>query len=213
MSSYFADIPKSLRTVWRGMTLTWAHFRRGGTRRAPMPVSESGYFGQKEGLVTVQYPREQIPAPDVGRYRLYMETEDCIGCDKCARICPVDCITIEKVKSPDVIGATSDGTKKRFYLPTFDIDMAKCCYCGLCTVVCPTECIIMTPVYDYSEYDRENFLYHFGNLSPEEHAEKERELAEFEAAKKAAKAAAMAKAKAEKEAAEKKQPQARVGQS
>ena len=89
------------------------------------------------------------------------------------------------------MGLTSDGSKKKFRLPTFDIDMAKCCYCGLCTVVCPTECIIMTKAYDYSEYDRENFIYHFGNLSPEQTLVKQAELNELEVARKAAKAAAL----------------------
>lgn len=190
MKNWFHEIAYSLRSLTQGLGLTYKHFRRLRNRRRPEAVAEGSYFSQPDGPVTIQYPQEQIPVPDVGRYRLYMETEDCIGCDQCARICPVDCITIEKVKTADVIGVTSDGTKKRFWLPTFDIDMAKCCYCGLCTVVCPTECIIMTRSYDYSEYDRENFIYHFGNLTPEEAAAKQAEYDDWEAAKAAAKAAA-----------------------
>lgn len=155
-----------------------------------MAASQMGYFDHAPGRVTIQYPQERLAVPDVGRYRLYMETEDCIGCDQCARICPVDCITIEKIKAVDDLGLTSDGSKKKFYLPTFDIDMAKCCYCGLCTVVCPTECLTMTKSYDFAEYDRENFLYHFGNLSPIQAQAKQAELNAFEAAKAAAKAAA-----------------------
>lgn len=161
-----------------------------------MSVANEGYFQQPDGPVTIQYPAEAIAVPDIGRYRLYMETEDCIGCDQCARICPVDCITIEKVKATDDLGLTSDGSKKRFWLPTFDIDMAKCCYCGLCTTVCPTECLIMTKNYDYAEYDRENFIFHFGNLSPAQTLAKQQELDTLEAEKKAAKAAAVAAEKA-----------------
>jgi len=177
-------------SITSGMWLTLAHFGRWRTRRKPMGIADNSYFSQPDGLVTIQYPREQIPVPDTGRYRLYMETDDCIGCDQCARICPVDCITIEKIKATDDLGLTSDGSKKKFWLPTFDIDMAKCCYCGLCTIVCPTECIIMTKAYDYSEFDRENFVYHFGNLNPEQALAKQAELNELEAARKAAKAAA-----------------------
>jgi NADH-quinone oxidoreductase subunit I len=190
--SYWGEVRATLRMVWAGMRVTWQHMRR-HKRRIPMGVASDNYFAQPDGPVTIQYPLEKIPVPDVGRYRLYMETEDCIGCDQCARICPVDCITIEKVKATEDLGLTSDGSKKKFYLPTFDIDMAKCCYCGLCTVVCPTECIIMTRSYDYSEYDRENFIYHFGNLGPEQTRAKQAELDAFEAAKKAAKAAATIK--------------------
>jgi formate hydrogenlyase subunit 6/NADH:ubiquinone oxidoreductase subunit I len=190
--AYNLHILRTSHAMAQGMGLTWQHFWRFRARRVPMGVDSPAYFTQADGPVTIQYPQEQIPVPDVGRYRLYMETEDCIGCDQCARICPVDCITIEKIKSVDVIGLTSDGTKKRFYLPTFDIDMAKCCYCGLCTIVCPTECIVMTKAYDFAEYDREQFIYHFGNLDPQQAAAKTQELADFEAAKKAAKQGATA---------------------
>ncbi|MFN8921652.1 MAG: NuoI/complex I 23 kDa subunit family protein, partial [Sphingobacteriia bacterium] len=187
---YWKDIAHAMVALRQGFRLSWQHLRASGQRRMPTGAEDDRYFRQSTGLVTIQYPREQIPVPDVGRYRLHMETEDCIVCDQCARICPVDCITIEKVKAVEDLGTTSDGSKKRFYLPTFDIDMAKCCYCGLCTIVCPTECLLMTKVYDYAEYDRENFLYHFGNLSPEQTQEKEAALAAHEAAIKQAKAAA-----------------------
>ena len=73
--------------------------------------------------------------------------------------------------------------------------MAKCCYCGLCTTVCPTECLTMTKVFDYSEYDRERFIYHFGGLSPEEAQEKAALLAAEKARKAAEKEATPAKKK------------------
>lgn len=188
---YWQDLRTGVTSIAAGLRLTGRHFRQ--TKRRPvLSIQDPAYFQQQDGPVTIQYPQEVIPVPDVGRYRLYMETEDCIGCDQCARICPVDCIDIVKIKSVEELGTTSDGSKKRFWLPVFDIDMAKCCYCGLCTTVCPTECLIMTKNYDYSEYDRADFVFHFGNLSPAQAQEKEAELAAFEAAKEAAKQAAMA---------------------
>jgi len=165
---YIKEIRKSLQTAWKGLTLTWSHFRRGKHKQQVLGIDQPGYFEQAAGPVTVLYPAEKVPVPDNGRYRLHMETDDCIGCDKCARICPVDCITIETFKADGDLGKTSDGTVKRLHLPVFDIDMAKCMYCGLCTTVCPTECLTMTKVYDFSEYDRDNFVYHFGAYSPEE---------------------------------------------
>ena len=38
----------------------------------------------------------------MGRYRGFhrFDLSTCIGCDKCARACPVDCIYIEKIKNP-----------------------------------------------------------------------------------------------------------------
>lgn len=159
-----------------------------------MGIDQKGFFAKTKGLVTIQYPREQVPTPDVGRYRLHVEISDCIGCDQCARVCPVDCIDIVKVKSTEPLPPASDGSKVMFEYPVFDIDMAKCCYCGLCTIVCPTECITMTKVYDFSSTDRHALNYHYGNLSQAEGERKQAEAEAAEAARKAAKAAALANA-------------------
>ena len=185
----FWDVVKSLVS---GLRLTWKHFKNAKNRRTPEYVSDKNYFNQPDGLVTLKYPYEAIPVPDNGRYRLHNEIDDCIVCDLCAKICPVNCITIESVKATEEIGLTSDGTKKRLYAPVFDIDMAKCCYCGLCTTVCPTDCLTMTPVYDFAEVDIKNMIYHFTDLSPEQAEEKKQLLAKQQEEMAAAKAAALA---------------------
>lgn len=172
-----------------GLKLAMDHFFRAFSRRKPVGIQDATYFHQPDGLVTLNYPQESLPVPDKGRYRLHNEIDDCIVCDLCAKVCPVNCITIESVKATEDIGITSDGTKKRLYAPIFDIDMAKCCYCGLCTTVCPTDCLTMTNVYDFPEVDIKNMIYHFTDLSPEQ-AQEKRELLEKQQAE-------MAKAKAE----------------
>ena len=140
----------------------------------------------------------RIHAPEQARAALAAGApDDCIGCDQCAMACPVDCITIETIKStPDVdLGLTSVGTKTRLYVPTFDIDIAKCCYCGLCVYPCPTECIKMTDVYEFSEYERQNLVYNFAIMTPADIDTAKSKLAAHEkeqAAKKAAAAAAKA---------------------
>lgn len=181
-----------VKSLLSGLGLTWRHFKNARTRRTPEYVSDDNYFKQSEGQVTLKYPYEAIPVPDNGRYRLHNEINDCIVCDLCAKICPVNCITIESVKATEDIGMTSDGTKKRLYAPVFDIDMAKCCYCGLCTTVCPTDCLTMTPVYDFSEVDIKNMVYHFTDLTPEQAEEKKQLLAKQQEEMAAAKAAALA---------------------
>ncbi len=185
----FWDVVKSLVS---GAKLTLQHFLHADKRRKPMYISDENYFEQQEGLVTLTYPYEALPVPDKGRYRLHNEIDDCIVCDLCAKICPVNCITIESVKATEDIGVTSDGTKKRLYAPTFDIDMAKCCYCGLCTTVCPTDCLTMTPVYDFPEVDIKNMVYHFTDLTPEQADEKKQLLEKQQEEMAAAKAAALA---------------------
>jgi NADH-quinone oxidoreductase subunit I len=90
---------------------------------------------------------------------------------------------------------TSVGTKKRLYVPVFDIDIAKCCYCGLCVYPCPTECIKMTDVFEFSEYERANLIYNFSVMTAAEIDQARGRLAAYEkdqAAKKAAAAASSA---------------------
>ena len=150
MGRYFRNIWEGIVTVLVGMRITWRHLF--------LPA------------VTIQYPDVRLKLPERARNRLYVNMDDCIGCDQCAMACPVDCITIETLKStPDVdLGLTSVGTKKRLYVTKFDIDIAKCCYCALCVYPCPTECIKMTDVYEFSEYERQNLIYRYAVMAPAE---------------------------------------------
>jgi len=121
--------------------------------------------------VTTAYPRKsEWDIPDGSRMKLYNNIDDCIGCYKCSRICPTDCIEIETIKAPDSVdlGTASTGNPLNFWVPKFDIDMVKCCYCDLCTTVCPTECLVMTKAFEGSSYDRGNLVYHFGNVDSRE---------------------------------------------
>jgi len=185
--SYWGHIKEGIQSCLQGLRLSFRHIRQARKSRKPIYVSDPQYFEQETGIVTLQYPHEAIPVPDNGRYRLHNEMEDCIVCDKCAKVCPVDCIEIEPIKAVGEVGKTSDGSSIRLYAAKFDIDMAKCCFCGLCTTVCPTECLTMTKAYDFSEFEVERMNYHFTNLSPEEAAEKRRLLEAFQQEKLAAK--------------------------
>jgi len=165
MSNYFKNIYLGIWTVLVGMKVTFLHLFT--------------------PAVTIQYPDVKLKLPDRARNRLYVNMDDCIGCDQCSMACPVNCITIETLKSTsDVdLGLTSVGTKKRLYVPRFDIDIAKCCYCGLCVYPCPTECIKMTDVYEFSEFERDNLVYRYATMSPAEIDEAKGKLAKQEAAK------------------------------
>ncbi len=179
------------RTVVKGLKLTLRHFFAAAESRKVKAISDKSYFEQSQGTTTIQYPHQKLPVPDVARYQLDVEIDDCIVCDLCAKICPVDCIEIESIKATEAIGKTSDGTTKRLYAAKFDIDMAKCMYCGLCTVVCPTECIIMTDQYDRSMPVLSDMIYQFSDMTAEEAEEKRVALEKQNAERLAAKQAAM----------------------
>jgi NADH-quinone oxidoreductase subunit I len=184
-----ATVIKVFKTVFKGMRLTLSHVFAATKSRKVKAISDPDYFAQNTGLTTIQYPHVKLPIPDVGRYQLDVEMDDCIVCDLCAKVCPVDCIAIESIKSTEAIGKTSDGTTKRLYAAKFDIDMAKCMYCGLCTVVCPTECIVMTDTYDRSVPELTEMTYKFSDMTAEEANEKRRVLELLNAERLAAKQA------------------------
>jgi len=159
--------------------------------------------------VTIQYPSVKPQLPERERNRLYVNMDDCIGCDQCSRACPVSCIEIETVKSipGEVLGTTSNGKKKALWVTKFNIDFAKCCYCQLCVFPCPTECIYMTDVYEFSEFSRESLVYDFVTLLPEEREQKKKNFEELQAKKEAEKIAAAKKAAEEKAAAQANKPE------
>lgn len=188
------------------MGITWKHLWAARSQRRMHDVRQSDYFDSNQGLFTNLYPHQQVPSPVQGRYQLHNEMDDCIVCDKCVKVCPVDCIEIEPIKATGLVGHTSDGSPIRLYAAKFDIDMSKCCFCGLCTTVCPTECLTMTGEYDFSTYDLSEHVFAFGNLSPEEAAEKRRLYELFVAEKQAASPAPAANAAASPEGSPKPKP-------
>jgi NADH-quinone oxidoreductase subunit I len=188
MKDYFLNFWQGLFTILIGMKVTLRHVF--------IPA------------VTIQYPSVKPQLPERERNRLYVNMDDCIGCDQCARACPVNCIEIETVKSipGEDLGTTSNGKKKALWVTTFNIDFAKCCYCQLCVFPCPTECIYMTDTYEFSEFQRENLVYDFVTLLPEEREQKKKNFAEMQAKKEAEKIATAKKAAEEKAAAQANKP-------
>ncbi len=185
--SYWKNIAVTFSTIRKGMALSLGYFFQARKKRKKEYLEDKDYFKETERTFTVQFPKEEIPVPDIGRYKLHNEIDDCIVCDKCAKICPVDCIEIEPIRATETYGTTSDGTPLRIHAAKFDIDMAKCCFCGLCTVVCPTECLTMTKEFDYSTDNIQDHNFPFSKMSEKEIDQRKKEFEEFQASKESGK--------------------------
>jgi NADH-quinone oxidoreductase subunit I len=184
MKVYFKHIYQAISTILIGMKITFRH------------------MFQKR--VTILYPEQKLQLPERERNRLFVNIDDCIGCEQCSKACPVSCIDIETIKAVpgDIIGktgTTSEGKKKALFVTKFDIDFAKCCFCQLCVFPCPTSCIYMTDVYEYSVYNRKELLYSFSDMTPEQVEEKKKKAQDY-AVEQARKKELVAKEAAEKKA-------------
>jgi NADH-quinone oxidoreductase subunit I len=104
-----------------------------------------------------EYP--ELPVPVAARYRGFhrFDLTTCIGCDQCAKACPVDCIYIGKEKT----------TGKGFRITGFAIDYSKCMFCALCVEPCPVDCIFMGASHDLSCYSRDGCIVDFARLPVE----------------------------------------------
>ncbi len=143
MRDYFRNIYQTVRTILIGMRITLKYaFAR---------------------TVTVQYPDVAPVLQPRFRGFHHFEIEKCIGCDLCAKACPVDCIYIEKT-GPRKIDAAS-GVALGGAITRYAIDYGKCMFCALCTDPCPTECIHMGNIHDMSGYDRESMIVEFTELA------------------------------------------------
>lgn len=69
-----------------------------------------------------QYIKSDTPATPPERHIVYINESDCIGCTKCAKICPVDAIV---------------GSNKLMHTVISDL----CTGCDLCISPCPMDCI------------------------------------------------------------------------
>lgn len=110
--------------------------------------------------VTVEYP-ENKPFTSRrwrGVHGLFFtgddDTELCVSCHLCARICPAVCIKMDGHIEPD-------NTK---VLHIFEVDLGRCIYCGYCEEVCPVDAIRLTTSTDYTVNTRDNFILHKEDL-------------------------------------------------
>ncbi|MCP4428083.1 MAG: NADH-quinone oxidoreductase subunit I [Chloroflexi bacterium] len=112
---------------------------------------------QGKGAITVFYPEEKLPVPERFRFVPFLVTDDpapgeksgkdwCTACGICAKVCPPQCIWIERAKKPN--------GRPKPEPATFSIDIDICMNCGLCAEFCPFDAIKMDHDYELASYDR-----------------------------------------------------------
>jgi NADH-quinone oxidoreductase subunit I len=108
------------------------------------------------GIFTVQYPEERLVTPEEFRFipfLLYEEKENgvqedrCTSCGICAKVCPPQCIWIERTNDPQT--GRPIPAPREFYI---DIDI--CMNCGFCAEYCPFDAIKMDHDFELASYDR-----------------------------------------------------------
>ncbi|HSH04988.1 MAG TPA: 4Fe-4S binding protein [Anaerolineae bacterium] len=109
------------------------------------------------GAITVMYPEEKLSTPERFRFVPFLVTDDspggqgygkdwCTSCGICAKVCPPQCIWIQRGKLPN---GRPNPQPEEFYI---DIDI--CMNCGLCSEFCPFDAIKMDHDYELASFDR-----------------------------------------------------------
>jgi NADH-quinone oxidoreductase subunit I len=198
--------------ILKGMGVTLKHFvdtyvqdiRYIGRKFAGQERFEKRQGLKAEGLYTVQYPDEKLAVPERFRFVPFLVVEDadhpdrpghdwCTSCGICAKVCPPQCIWIERTNDPKTGRPVPQ--PKEFYI---DIDI--CMNCGLCAEFCPFDAIKMDHDFEIASYDRTSAhiwnkekldkpVSYYASIRPTNYAREEAVRA-AEAAKKAAKKAA-----------------------
>ena len=155
-----------------------------------------------KGLFTIQYPEESLASAERFRYLPFLlyevkpdgtHDDRCTSCGICAKVCPPQCIWIERTEDP--VTKRPVPAPKEFY-----IDTDLCMNCGYCAEYCPFDAIKMDHDYEIASYDRTTAhvynkeklskpVSYYAGLRPTDFAAEEKVRAEEEAKKAAKKAA------------------------
>ena len=152
-----------------------------------------------KGMFTLQYPEQRRVLPENFRFLpmlIYEESPDdprCTACGICARVCPPQCIWIER--------ATDEKGRPSARPSGFWIDAVICMSCGYCAEYCPFDAIKMNHQFELATENRDRDMFldlqdllvpvqYYAQLHPsdyeaEEEARRAKEQAKEEAKRKA----------------------------
>jgi NADH-quinone oxidoreductase subunit I len=159
--------------ILKGMAVTMKHFwdsyvddfywaSRGGRYYNDDALKvRQGLDGR--GVKTVFYPEEKLEVPERFRFVPFLVTDNpppgqkwgkdwCTSCGICAKVCPPQCIWIERGKQPN--------GRPKPEPSAFFIDIDICMNCGFCAEFCPFDAIKMDHDYELASYDRSTAHIH-----------------------------------------------------
>jgi len=129
----------------------------------------------KGEMHTLQYPNEKLPISE--RYRaihqllrfMESESERCIGCGLCEKICISNCIRMD----------TKIDENSRKVVPEYTINFGRCIYCGYCAEVCPELAIVHGGRYENASEQRAHFALKDDMLTPLDRLKEQKEFPGF----------------------------------
>ena len=150
--------------ILKGLWITFRHLM--DTYSEDIKKGQDHYYTEKgieerrsastKGIFSVQYPEEKLPIPENFRYipfLVYRTGENgekvplCTSCGICAKVCPTQCISIERTVDPQ--------TGRPVPKPAaFFIDIDICMNCGFCAEYCPFDAIKMDHDYELASSNR-----------------------------------------------------------
>jgi NADH-quinone oxidoreductase subunit I len=150
---HFVDTyTEDLRWFWRG-----GRYWRNKNEELRGQIFNERQGINAKGVITVMYPEERLESPERFRFVPFLVMDDpapgqktgkewCTSCGICAKVCPPQCIWIERGKLPN---GRPKPEPVNFYI---DIDI--CMNCGYCAEYCPFDAIKMDHDFELASYDR-----------------------------------------------------------
>jgi len=147
-------------------TTPWDKFKRIVDRTFRLELFVGLWVVLREMIVfnkhTISYPEEKMPIGP--RYRAVHEmkrlwesdTERCIGCGLCEKICISNCIKMD----------TKIDENSRKEVSEYTINLGRCIFCGYCAEVCPELAIVHGGEYENASDQREHFVDFASMLTP-----------------------------------------------
>ncbi len=154
---YGRGVLRALRTMLRHFIESYRYDRVPWEPRYSQARADKRQRIDHKGLFTIEYPEQRRRVGEAFRFLpmlLYEETPEeprCVACGICARVCPPQCIWIER--------ATDDRGRPKPRPAGFWVDASICMSCGFCAEFCPFDAIKMNQEHEVATAHRDRDLF------------------------------------------------------